>query len=155
MLLTLHCIYSPVYFEAVLHKRVLTLFRNICCLSQTSTEHQLADRQLSAKSYGSRSWFIAVKEIFIKYNLQDPKRFLEDPPSKHKWKCIVNTQVNAYWEERIKAIAVLYSSLTFLNVNSFKSGTRHPLIISLGNVREVPRIPTILKLVTSTYIYSK
>ena len=104
------------------------------------------------KSYGSHSWFIAVKEIFIKYNLQDPKRSLEDPPSKYKWKRIVNTHVNAYWEDRIKASVVLYSSLRFLNVNNFKSGTRHPLITSLGNVREVLRIPTKLKLVTSTYI---
>ena len=102
-------------------------------------------------SYGSHSWFIAVKEIFIKYNLQDPKRLPEDPLSKHKWKRIVNTQVNAYWEQRIKASAVLYSSLRFLNVNNFKSGTRHSLITSMGNMREVQRIRAKLKLVTSTY----
>ena len=134
--------------EAVLHKQVLTLFGKICRLPQTSIERQLADRQ----SYGSHSWFIAVKEIFIKYNLQDPRRLLEDPPSKHKWKRIVNTQVNVYWEERIKASAVLYSSLRFLNVNNLKSGMRHPLITSMGNIREVPCIRTKLKLVTSTYI---
>ena len=139
--------------EAVLHKRVLTLFENICRLPQTSIERQLADRQLSVKSYGSHSWFIAVKEIFTKYNLQDPKRSLEDPPSKHKGKRIVNTQVNVYWEDRIKAGAVLYSSLRFLNVNNFKSGMRHPLITSMGNIREVPCIRTKLKLVTNTYIF--
>ena len=69
--------------EAVLHKRVLTLFGNICRLPQTSIGRQLADRQLSVKSYGSHSWFIAVKEIFNRYNLQDPKRLLVDTSSKH------------------------------------------------------------------------
>ena len=47
---------------------------------------------------------------------------------------------------------MLYSSLRFLNVNNFKSGIGHPLITSMGTIREVPRIRTKLKLVTSTYI---
>ena len=52
----------------------------------------------------------------------------------------------------MKASVVLYPSLRFPNVNNFKSAARHPQITSLGNVREVPRIRTKLKLVTSTYI---
>ena len=52
-----------------LHKRVLTFWGNICRLPKSSIEHQLAVRQLSIKSFGSHSWFIAVKEIFMKYSL--------------------------------------------------------------------------------------
>ena len=46
----------------------------------------------------------------------------------------------------------LYSSLRFLNVSGFACGKRHPLLRTLGNIREVPRISTKLKLVTGTYI---
>ena len=65
--------------EATIYKRALTFFGNICQLPETTIEHRLAVRQLSVKSFTSHSWFIAVKEIFIKYNLPDPYDLLRDP----------------------------------------------------------------------------
>ena len=138
--------------EAIIHKRALTFFGNICRLPETTIEHRLAVRQLSVKSFTSHSWFIAVKEIFIKYNLPDPYDLLRDPPTKFHWRRIVNKHVNSHWESSIKENAVLYSSLRFLNVSGFACGKRHPLLRTLGNIREVPRISTKLKLVTGTYI---
>ena len=138
--------------EAIIHRRALTFFRNICRLPETTIEHRLAVRQLSVKSFTSHSWFIAVKEIFIKYNLPDPYDLLRDPPTKFHWGRIVNKHVNSHWESSIKENAVLYSSLRFLNVSGFACGKRHPLLRTLGNIREVPRISTKLKLVTGTYI---
>ena len=98
------------------------------------------------------SWFIAVKEIFIKYNLPDPYDLLKDPPTKFHWRRIVNKHVNSHWESSIKENAVLYSSLRILNVSGFACGKRHPLLRTLGNIREVPHTSTKLKLVTGTYI---
>ena len=138
--------------EATVHKRVLTFYGNICRLPKTSVEHQLAVRQLSVKTYTSHSWFIAVKEIFMKYSLPDPFEMLSNPPTKLNWKTVVNKHVNGYWEENIKSSARLYSSLSFLNCKNFKCGKRHPIITTLGNIREVPRVSTKLKLVTGTYI---
>ena len=60
--------------------------------------------------------------------------------------------MNSHWESSVKENAVLYSSLRFLNVSGFACGKRHPLPRTLGNIREVPRISTKLKLVTGTYI---
>ena len=60
--------------------------------------------------------------------------------------------MNRHWEENIKASALLYSSLRFLNCSNFTCGKRHSLIKTLGNIREVPRVSTKLKLVTGTYI---
>ena len=58
-----------------------------------------------------------------------------------------------YWEDSIKSAAVLFTSLGFLNVDEFPCDKRHSrLLKSLGNIREVPRIITKLKLVTGTYI---
>ena len=128
--------------EAIIHKRALTFFGYICRLPETTIEHRLAVRQLSVKSFTSHSWFIAVKEIFIKYNLPDPYDLLRDPPTKFHWRRIVNKHVNSHWESSIKENAVLYSSLRFLNVSGFACGKRHPLLRTLGNIREVPRIST-------------
>ena len=53
--------------EAMIHKRILSLYGNITRLSSDSVEYQLAKRQLEVKSFTSHSWFIAVKKILIKY----------------------------------------------------------------------------------------
>lgn len=65
----------------------------------------------------------------------------------------MNEYVNTHWEKQVRESAVLYSSLRFLNVSEFSCGKRHPLLRSLGNIREVPRISIKLKLVTGTYIF--
>ena len=70
--------------EAAIHKQTLTFFGNICRLSETTIEHRLAVRQLSVKPSTSHSWFIAVKEILLKYRLPDPLDLLDDPPPPHK-----------------------------------------------------------------------
>ena len=138
--------------EAIVHKHVLTFYGNICQLPKTPVEHQLAVRQLSVEPYNSHSWLIAVKEIFMKYDLPDTYEMLNSPPAKLKWKVTVNKHVNRHWEENIKASALLYSSLRFLNCSNFTRGKRHSLIKTLGNIREVPRVSTKLKFVTGTYI---
>ena len=64
----------------------------------------------------------------------------------------MNKHVNSHLESSIKENAELYSSLRFLNVSGFACGKRHPLLRTLCNIREVPRISIKLKLVTGTYI---
>ena len=65
----------------------------------------------------------------------------------------MNKHVNRHREESIKASAVFYSSLRFLNVSKFSCGKRHSLLRTSGNIREVPRVSTKLKVVTGTYIF--
>ena len=79
-----HAVYvlsDTIPVEATIHKRALTFFGNICRLPETTIEHHLAVRQLSVKAFTSHSWFIAVKEIFIKYYLPDPYDLLREPPN--------------------------------------------------------------------------
>ena len=78
--LAVYIISGTLLIEAIVQKRVLTFYGNICRLPKTSVEHQLAVRQLSVKPYDSHSWFIAVKEIFMKYDLPDPYEMLNSPP---------------------------------------------------------------------------
>ena len=66
--------------EAVIHKRILSLFGNITRLPSQSIEDRLAKRQLEIKTFRSHSWFIAVKKILIKYDLPFPETLIDDPP---------------------------------------------------------------------------
>ena len=66
--------------EAVIHKRVLSLFGNITRLSGESIELRLAKHQLAIKR--RHSWYISVKKLLIKYDLPDPETLTENPPYK-------------------------------------------------------------------------
>lgn len=48
--------------EAVVHKKVLTLFGSIMRLPENAIEYRLAIKQLEHKSLDSHSWFIVVKK---------------------------------------------------------------------------------------------
>ena len=59
--------------EAMVHKRILSLFGNITRLTENAIEYNLAKRQLEIKTFKSHSWFIVVKKILIQYELPDPE----------------------------------------------------------------------------------
>jgi hypothetical protein len=53
--------------EGQIHIKILTfLSYSICLLPSTSTENQIAKRQISVKSGQSNSWFIYAKNIIWK-----------------------------------------------------------------------------------------
>ncbi|MCG8046395.1 MAG: reverse transcriptase domain-containing protein, partial [Candidatus Thiodiazotropha endolucinida] len=138
--------------EALLHKRMLSLFGNISRLSDGSIERRLAKRQLELKSFNSHSWFIAVKKVLIKYDLPDPEVLLNVPISKCSWKQQYNKVINKYWRERILSQSILYSSLKYL-AKLYTVGRCHPAITPYQHSnRDINRIPTKCKVITGTYI---
>ncbi|MES9904479.1 MAG: reverse transcriptase domain-containing protein [Sedimenticola sp.] len=138
--------------EACIHKKILSLFGNITRSPNTSIEKQLAERQLEVKSMNSNSWFIAVKKILLKYDLQSPDELIQMPPKKQEWKRIINKAVNEKWTQCIVNQAELYSSLNQLS-KVFIPGRCHPAIIPYQNsYRDVNRIPIKVKILTGTYI---
>lgn len=116
--------------EGLIHKRALSLFGNVCRSGDGATEWQLAKRQLTVKTLNSKSWFIAIKKILIKYDLPDPVELLCNPPKKSSWKQSVNKQINSYWIDRIKCSAKLYSSLQNIAVDNYACGRCHHLLKS-------------------------
>jgi hypothetical protein len=58
--------------EAQLHIRALSFCNNICNQEEKSIEKLSARQQLRIKTINSNSWFIEIKKMLIKYNLQDP-----------------------------------------------------------------------------------
>ena len=138
--------------EGVIHKRALTLFGSICRLEEDTVEKRVARRQLAVKTYESNSWFIAVRKLFLKYNLPECWSLIENPQSKHRWKSMVDKHVNDYWVERIKTKSALYSSLEYLSADEYYPGNRHWLLHHTGVARDIPCTHVKLKLVTGTYI---
>ena len=65
--------------EGIIHKRVLVFYGSLCRLPESSTEKQLARRQLAVKDHHSNSWYVAVRNILVKYNLPSCWDLLENP----------------------------------------------------------------------------
>ena len=117
--------------EVMIQKRILALFGSICRLSEESVEKRLARRQLSIKSYSSYSWFVIVKELLIKYDLDPQFCLLDAKLSKAQWRVRVAKAVNSYWTEKLIYEAGLYSTLRNMNCTLFIPGKCHPLLINL------------------------
>ncbi|CAC5375426.1 unnamed protein product [Mytilus coruscus] len=103
--------------EAEIHKRALILFGNICRSGKSSMKWRIAERQLSIKNMRSNSWFIEIKKLCLKYDIDDPYSFLVIPLSKLLWKKLISTKVNGYWEKRINNESKLYPSLSYLEMS--------------------------------------
>ena len=70
----------------MIHQRVLNFLGNICRLSKSSVEKQLAVRQLVIKKLDSNSWFVVVRKLFIMYELPDRENLMDNPRTKASWK---------------------------------------------------------------------
>ena len=140
--------------EATIHQRVLNFFGNISRLPDSTVERQLSVRQLAVKTLDSNSWFVAVRKLCIMYGLPDCVEILENPPTKASWKTTVHRAICGYWAERLWSFTPLYPSLKWMTSIAAEWPSRHPLLESTGNLREVPRIAVHLKIVTG-HTYSK
>ena len=123
----LHILTGILPVEAMVHKRILALFGSICRLNEDSVEKRLCRRQMSVKSYTSHSWFIIVKELLIKYDLDSPFSLLESKLSKPKWRYRVAKAVNSYCVERLTCEAGLYTTLKNMNCSIYDSWDDQPI----------------------------
>ena len=103
--------------------KCMTLFNNICRQPDKAIEKQLAMRQLLNKSTDSKSWFINIKKILLKYEFSNINELLTNPIRKSIWKSSVQRAVENFWTEKIRETATWYPSLEHLN-----SKLPHPII---------------------------
>jgi hypothetical protein len=129
----------------------LALFR--MTISKESVEYSIAERQLAMKSASSKSWFIEVSRLLVKYSLPSPHDLLAMPPSKNVWKEMVHRAVETYWNTHLISEAMLKTSLKYLNCNFCKIGKVHPTWETVQpNQRDVYRASIKARLLTGTYI---
>jgi hypothetical protein len=128
--------------EAQLHIRALNFFNNICNLEEKSIEKLLARQQVRTKTINSNSWFIEIKKMLIKYNLQDPEYYLDNPMTKRLWITSIKREIQNYWQELITSMASYYPRLKYLNSANYRPGNIHPLLkIKCSSSIEISRIP--------------
>lgn len=138
--------------EAMIHLKCLTLFGNITRSSRNSIEWRLAERQLLGKSTDSKSWFIEIKKICLKYDIHDCYKYLTLPLEKAKWKLMINRKIHEYWVSRINEESKLFSTLCNIK-ETYTVGQVHPLITTVSsNLKDICKIPTRIKLATKTYV---
>ena len=147
-----YIISGAVPIEGIIHKRALVFYCSLCRLQESSTEKQLARRQLAVKDHRSISWYVAVRKILVRYNLPSCWDLLDNPPKKEHWRRMVNKEVNELWSSQIKQSAELYSSLRYLYADEYWPGRRHQLIQQVNGPRDVPQVSIKLYLATGTYI---
>lgn len=138
--------------EEQIHIKILTYFNNICHHSESSTEKKIARRQIAVKQMNSSSWFIEVKKLFLKYNLEEIEAFIDNPPKKTMWKNKVYKIVSNLFREKVINLGKMYKTLKYMNI-IYTPGKIHPSIQTIGNsVNEISRLPVKIKLLTGTYI---
>ena len=81
--------------RATVEQLMLTHFGNIL-RSEGSIEWDLANRQLAIKDDKSKSWFVGIKRLLVKYDLPSAYELFEDPPKKTEWKAMVTSAINSY-----------------------------------------------------------
>ena len=138
--------------EAQIHKKILIFFNNVCNQSRDSIEKRLAIRQTTVKILKSNSWFIDVKKLLWKYDLDDADVYLNDPPSKQEWKKLISKNLNCYWREYLVRQTKLYKTLRYINLEQYKPGVLHTLLqIEPTSVRDTNRIAAKLKMLCGAY----
>ena len=113
------------------------MFGSICRGYETSSEWQLAERQLYIKSK-SNSWFNEINQLFIKYELEDPYQSSHTSLSKLEWKKLIAKGINNYWMVKVEQEAKLFTSLKYLSGDKLRIGKCHPLPKRLkANMRDI------------------
>jgi len=138
--------------EAELHKRKLTLYRNIVD-NKGTIENDIAWRQLALKTRDSNSWFIELVKISEKYELPSPYVMLSSIPSKEAWKKLINSVINKYWIDKLVDEANDKTTLKFFNSEVCIMGKVHPVWRSCGSeTYEVTRACVKSKLLCGVYL---
>ncbi|CAC5366666.1 unnamed protein product [Mytilus coruscus] len=139
--------------EAQVHIRALGLFNKICNQPDDSVEKSLAKRQLIIKNDESSSWFIAIKHMLRKYDLQEASWYLNNPVKKTVWTSTIKKTIYNHWNRSIVQLQSLYKGLNFLTTENLRTGNIHPLFkINCHSIIDTARLPVKLKLLTGSYI---
>ena len=111
---------------ATLHISILLLFGRIA--KGDTLLHDIGIRQLLLKDTKSRSWFINAIRLASLYGIPSPHSLFSDSTSSlGKWRAIVRSSIQRYWEQKLIEDAATKSTLSFLRVPLLVVGSPHPV----------------------------
>ena len=149
---------SIVYFlagslpaTAILHQRQMSLFSMICHLTQDPL-HKHAKYALLNSLKCSKSWFIQIRDICLKYDLPHPLELLAFPLSKLRLKQLVKTKTTEYWQYILSSEVLELSSLTHFNPHMHSLTFPHPLWTTAGSSsHEVDKATVLARMISGRY----
>jgi hypothetical protein len=122
-------------FEALLHLRIFSLFGMITRLQNgNNVIASHARNMLASAKPSSKSWFLELQKISLKYLLPHPVTFLNNPPAKQTFKRLVKSSIIDYWEKKLRAQAIFLKegSLKYFDTSYMSLSTTHPLFTTCG-----------------------
>ena len=122
--------------EAVLHLRMLSLFGMLTRLHDGNNVLAIHARNIFASAKpSSKSWFLEIQKISLKYLLPHPITFLNSPPQKLPFKKLVKSAILDIWEKKFRAEAAFLreSSLKYFDPNFMSLSRTHPLFTTCGS----------------------
>ena len=116
--------------EAVLHLRMFSLFGMLARLHAGNNVLANHARNIFATAKpSSKSWFLEIRKISLKYLLPHPITFLDSPPTKQSFKRLVKSAVLDFWEQKLRAEAAFLKegSLKYFDPSFMSLSRTHPL----------------------------
>ena len=115
-----------------MHMRQLSLLSMISRMPG-SILHQHALNSFLTKS--SSSWFKAVRDICLQYQLPHPLTLLNltTPPTKDEFKKLYKKKVMSYWEIKLREEASKLESLSYFKPSYMSLLSPHPIFLSAGS----------------------
>ena len=138
--------------ETILHKNLLSMYVNMI-RNGDSIEYEIAQRQLVMKEPHQKSLFNFIKDSLELYELPSIFYLLNTPPSKEKWKGMLNHKIHEKVESLWQADINSKSSTKHINSKALIVGKCHHIWSTVrNNIHDNRRAQFKCKLLTGTYI---
>ena len=129
--------------EALLHKKQLTIFMQVCHLPCDPLNSHARNVLISARK-SAGSWFQKVHSLCLLYKLPHPLILLDNPPSKTSFKLTVKHNITQHWENLLREEAASLPSLHYFLTDQCSLSRTHYLWVSAAGSGFECRKATIL-----------
>ena len=137
--------------EAMLHKKQLTIFMQICHLPSDPLYFHARNVLLCGKT-SARSWFQQVSSLCLLYKLPHPLTLLDNPPSKESFKKTVKQQITQHWEDLLRDEATKLPSLHYFLAEQSSLRCSHNLwVCAAGSGFECRKATILARMVSGRF----
>ena len=149
----IHFLTGELPIEGKIHRDVFSLFYGIWSNPDTRI-YQIIIYLLKNSSENSRTWSTHLRQLSMKYGLEDPLVCLgRDPPTKSVYKELIATKITAYYEDLLRKSASGNSLMKYLNVSTIGlRGRHHPALADMKTTHDVRLSRPHLKLLSGNYL---
>ena len=105
---------GTVPIEAHIHRRQLSLFGMISRLP-SNILFKTASTILASDPDSSKSWFVGIRKLCLKYSMPSPLHLLQSPPTKSAFKKLVKSKILDFWETSLRSLSSPKTSLLLSN----------------------------------------